>query len=346
MRKILFHAASFNSFWAHFSFPEDKDFIDKLNSLGYDLGFSDRMDLNEADYIIFSEATSIGLHRFGLMQKVKYLAKLLLGKISLNARDVYRECLEKHLYEKTALIVAEGSLHLPENHVAKLGKMFPVVFTWNDDMVDGKFFFKCRVPQPVRWPEIEPVSFQNKKLLANISANKYHNNPKELYSVRRKSIRYFERALGDQFDLFGIGWNQPATLAQKLFKFLVPSYQSYKGVISDKAEIYPKYRFALCYENIQTPGYITEKIFDCLRSDCVPIYLGAPNIDEYVPNSAYIDRRQFSNDEELAKFIQGIDSDHYELYRNSINRFLSGSQFSSFLSTALAENIIDVIGKR
>ena len=346
LKKIVFHASSFEGFWAHYSFFNDRNFIDKLNSLGYDLFLSNQTELDDADLILFSEATSVGLYRFGLSRKIKHVVKLLLGRLPLKSRDVYQECKGKHLLGKTALIVAEGNVHLPENHIENLSKMFPVVFTWNDTLVDGKRFFKCRVPQPVRWPDFDEIPFLNRKMLVNISANKYHSSPLELYSTRRRSIQYFEVKFGDQFDLFGIGWNTPVTFGQRLLKLSLPFYKSYKGTINDKSDVYPKYRFALCYENAQVPGYVTEKIFDCLRCDCIPIYLGAPNITEYVPKKTFIDRRDFTSDEDLAKFLQEMTEEEFKQYQKNIKEYLSDAQFAAFLATSLAETIVGVIEKK
>jgi len=343
MKKIVLHAASFDTFWAHYFFNQDQDFIDKLESLGYCLFLSNQTELKDADIILFCEATSIGLHRIGLLHKFRRIAKILLRRNPLNSRDVYKECQLNQLFDKTALLIAEGIIHMPENHDSKLGKMFPVVFTWSDNLVDGKRFFKYRIPQPVRWPKIERVPFKDKKLLVNISANKYSSHPLELYEIRRTSIEYFEKKFKDQFDLYGIGWNEPATHGQHYLKTLVPFYSSYKGTVKRKSDIFPKYRFALCYENAILPGYITEKIFDCMRSDCVPIYLGAPNINEYLPQDTYIDRRKFSDDEQLASYILSIDEVKYEHYREGITEYLSSNEFSSFLCTTLAETIVKVI---
>lgn len=341
MKKIVFHSASFETFWAHYSYNQDKDFINKLESLGYKLFPSNQTDLDDADIILFSEATSVGLHRFGLYQKIKHIAKRLLGRNPIRVRDIYAECQLKGLFDRTALIVAEGIIHLPENHLPNLGEMFPIVFTWNDTMVDGKFFFKYRIPQPVQWQKIKRVPYNDKKLLVNISANKYSSHPLELYSIRRTSIEYFEQNFKDQFDLYGIGWNEPATRRKRSMNF--PFYSSYKGSVKSKSDVFPKYRFALCYENAILPGYITEKIFDCMRSDCVPIYLGAPNINDYLPQDTYIDRRKFSNDEQLASYILSIDEEKYEHYRKGISDYLSSNEFSPFLCTTLAETIVKVI---
>jgi hypothetical protein len=343
MKKLVLHASSFNTFWAHYYVNKDEDFINRLDSLGYSLYQSDQIDMKDADFILFCEVTSIGLHRFGLFHKIKYAAKILLGRISLNSKDLYSECQKNNIKDRTALLVAEGIVSMPENHIPELGKMFPVVFTWNDKMVDNKHFLKYYIPQPVRWPEYELIPFKDKKLLVNISGNKYDSHSDELYSARRRSIRYFEKKLGDQFELYGLGWNEPATFVQRHLGHLVPFYPSYKGMAKSKTDVFPKFRFAICYENIQWPGYITEKIFDCMRSDCVPIYLGAPNINDYLPADTFIDRRKFSSEDELASFLLSIDETKYESYRISIKLFLSGSKFSPFLCTSFADALVRVL---
>lgn len=343
MKKIVLHATSFDGFWAHYLFFKDKHFVNRLNSLGYDFYLSDQTELGDADLILFLEATSAGLQHFGFSQKLKKFVKSLIGKRSIKSRDLYKECCRKHLLDKTALIAAESTIHLPENHLPVLAKKFRFIFTWNDTLVDGIHFLKVRIPQPVEWPVPDKVPFEKRKLLVNISANKYHKSNSELYTARRRSIQYFEEVFKDQFDLFGIGWNKPASTVQKLFIIPFPYYKSYRGTIRDKSEVYPNYRFSLCYENACVPGYVTEKIFDCLRSDCIPIYLGAPNIGEYVPKNVFIDRRQFDTEEDLAGFLLNLSKEQFNQYLLNIREYLSGAQFKSFLATDLAENIVTAV---
>ena len=76
---------------------------------------------------------------------------------------------------------------------------------------------------------------------------------------------------------------------------LFPRYPSYAGEISSKRAILEQYKFSICYENMSDmPGYITEKIFDCFFAGCVPIYLGASNMTDYIPGGTFIDKRKFS----------------------------------------------------
>ncbi|KAK4524226.1 hypothetical protein GAYE_SCF02G2125 [Galdieria yellowstonensis] len=51
---------------------------------------------------------------------------------------------------------------------------------------------------------------------------------------------------------------------------------------------YRPYKFTLCFENTQLMGYITEKLFNGLLADTVPIYWGTPDIDELVNTDAII----------------------------------------------------------
>lgn len=43
----------------------------------------------------------------------------------------------------------------------------------------------------------------------------------------------------------------------------------------NKAEFLKQYRFFICPENTSVEGYVTEKLFHCIGSGCIPIYWGA-----------------------------------------------------------------------
>ena len=43
----------------------------------------------------------------------------------------------------------------------------------------------------------------------------------------------------------------------------------------NKAEFLKQYRFYICPENASVEGYVTEKLFHCIGSGCLPIYWGA-----------------------------------------------------------------------
>jgi hypothetical protein len=77
-----------------------------------------------------------------------------------------------------------------------------------------------------------------------------------------------------------------------------------------KWEVISRYKFTIAFENAIAKDYVTEKYFQPLVSGSVPIYLGAPNIDEFAPgNNTYINVHSFSSIKALADYILELDSD-------------------------------------
>lgn len=48
----------------------------------------------------------------------------------------------------------------------------------------------------------------------------------------------------------------------------------------NKAEFLKQYKFYICPENTSVEGYVTEKVFHCIGSGCIPIYWGSNNNPE------------------------------------------------------------------
>ena len=78
------------------------------------------------------------------------------------------------------------------------------------------------------------------------------------------------------------------------------------------------------------PGYISEKIFDCFFAGCVPVYLGASNITDFIPSDTFIDRRKFSGYSELFDYMNGLSESDYLNYQHSIKRFLKSQKILPF----------------
>jgi len=77
----------------------------------------------------------------------------------------------------------------------------------------------------------------------------------------------------------------------------------------EKTKLIKEYLFTVAIENSLEHDYVTEKLWQPLAVGSVPIYLGAPNIDEWLPCNNYsciIDLRQFSSIKHVAEFIHGL----------------------------------------
>jgi Glycosyltransferase family 10 (fucosyltransferase) C-term/Fucosyltransferase, N-terminal len=64
-----------------------------------------------------------------------------------------------------------------------------------------------------------------------------------------------------------------------------------------------RYRFCLAFENSIAVDYVTEKIFDPLLAGSIPIYRGAANVADFVPENSYIDAGAFGSPKALAAYI-------------------------------------------
>jgi len=71
-----------------------------------------------------------------------------------------------------------------------------------------------------------------------------------------------------------------------------------------KLETIAAYKFTLAFENSISQDYVTEKFFEPLIVGSVPVYLGAPNIDDFAPGErCFINVAQFKGPRELAEYL-------------------------------------------
>ena len=241
-------------------------------------------------------------------------------------------------FENLYLFLFENEIIKPDNWKKENYRFFKKIFTWRDDIIDNKKIFKFYLPNKI--PDTFSVDISRKtKFCCLIAGNKKNNQPHELYSERIRAIRWFEKIQPAHFDLYGKGWDLtlPSTLTplkpllQPFYNTFFPHYSSYRGEITLKRMILEQYKFSICYENVRDiPGYITEKIFDCFFAGCVPIYLGASNVTDYIPEYTFIDKRKFSDYSELFDYLNQLSEDDYTQYLYAIEEFIRSEKILPF----------------
>ena len=176
-------------------------------------------------------------------------------------------------------------------------------FSWSKNCCGGKTKnVKIKLPIPKnQYKEIEPNKFFKKKLLVTISSNKGSYKKGSLCEFKYKSYEKIREILGRQFDLYGYMWDQ--SFISWIRKFIrgtkskyfyrLPSY--FKGEVLNKDLIIKNYKFCLVIENMSDVSFITEKIFHPIIEGCIPIYLGAPDIDKYIPRECFIDLTNYKD---------------------------------------------------
>ncbi|KZS14699.1 putative Alpha--fucosyltransferase C [Daphnia magna] len=68
-----------------------------------------------------------------------------------------------------------------------------------------------------------------------------------------------------------------------------------------------KYKFYLSFENSICDDYVTEKFFEIMKRNIVPIVYGGANYTQIAPSHSYIDALQFTP-EKLAEYLKTLDA--------------------------------------
>lgn len=78
---------------------------------------------------------------------------------------------------------------------------------------------------------------------------------------------------------------------------------------NSKEEFMKPFKFNLCAENLEDTGYVTEKIFDSIKSACIPLYVGGGN---------YLEPKILNQDAILRWFMEDTSNnkDTVELFKN------------------------------
>jgi len=163
---------------------------------------------------------------------------------------------------------------------------------------------------------------------------------------KRRLVRAFERYSDGALEVYGQGWDDhPKGLIGKLL--VRNTFASVKGVLeSNKLEALGSYKFNICYENCESDcGYLSEKIFDALYGDTVPVYLGNRSIEKYIPKECFVDARKFRDHMELVDFICNCTEGEWLRYRKAGQEFLQSTLMQKFLPSSFIKDVLAPIRK-
>jgi alpha(1,3/1,4) fucosyltransferase len=321
------------------------NFHEELNYNNYMLLNSNSLigdDLLSSLNYLYKESLSIGiefktLDMIGLNEKIDAYLFLDYPRMSNKyVKKAFKTAIPKYL------IIYESEIIRPENWIKSNHDKFSKIFTWDDNLVDNKKFFKNNFSFNLP-SDINKNLDKKVKLCTLIAGNKKVNHSNELYSERVKAINWFLKEHPQDFDLYGIGWNDYKFSGPKIIRalnrikpltrLLSRRVYFYKGPVDSKKSVLEKYKFAICYENAKGySGYISEKIFDCFFSGCIPIYWGADNIEDHIPKGCFIDKREFENYNDIYSYIDSMSDESILQYLNNIELFLNSELAYMFSS--------------
>jgi hypothetical protein len=90
-----------------------------------------------------------------------------------------------------------------------------------------------------------------------------------------------------------------------------------------------QYLFHLAFENQRSDDYITEKLWGSLEAGTLPVYYGAPNVKDHVPQNSIIVVDDFDSVSDLAEYLIRLTTD--EVLYSSYHRWRTDPElFSAF----------------
>lgn len=108
-------------------------------------------------------------------------------------------------------------------------------------------------------------------------------------------------------------------------------YMAVPTNIGSMTDYMKKYKFCICYENNKgLAGYITQRIFNCFKAGCVPVYWGASNIEKHIPKGCYILKTDFPTYEALYDFLKNMSKETYDTYISNIRAYLASDAIKAY----------------
>jgi hypothetical protein len=166
-------------------------------------------------------------------------------------------------------------------------------------------------------------------------------NSKEIYKDRVEAIYHFSKS--DRFHLYGQGWEN--MIPGFSLDYHHAAKKVFRGGLSfeEKLPVMSRFKFSICFENCVFPGYVTEKIFDCFLAGCIPIYYGAPDIEDFVPSDAFIDFRKFKDLEALEEYLNNFTESDAKKMLDATREFLSGKAFDKYYTLNVVDSMLNKI---
>lgn len=164
----------------------------------------------------------------------------------------------------------------------------------------------------------------------------------QLLDMRLGAITFFMK-LG-LLDLYGTRWNRLYNLPPSWQRKLRPILKAHPPQsCQNKLETIMNYRYCLCIENAKFPGYVTEKLIECLVAGVIPLYMGAPDIEKYIPVDCFIDLREHSSWENLLQYLQTLSEEDCMAMIACGKKFLESDKGRSYSYEGFSEFMANIV---
>ena len=258
--------------------------------------------------------------------------------------------------QKAILVMWETSLGAryttnPHNHQG-----YDAIFTYVTRLVDGKRYFFLPPRAFYRHRITSGLPFEERRVACLVGTNRrfcyrsglftikkgwrfsikdwvdYVFCPGELIRFRSQVGRLCAKYQGALFDIFGEGWETFPETSRVCRGIPAVSTLEYLG----------NYRYYFAFENhTSSCGLISERVWDALWGDSVPVYRGNTELSRFIPQECYIDAAKFDTPKEMLDWLCGAPRETWLKYREAGREFIHGEAVEKFLPDTFAEEFVD-----
>jgi len=155
-------------------------------------------------------------------------------------------------------VIRQPLIEWMKNNVKQLEDNFELIFTYDKSLLEISDKMRIVLPPAVPWINNRGIHKKNKLISMIVSNKKMCDGHKYRHEIMNK--------YKGQMDCFGEGHNK----------------------IADKEDGLNDYYFSIAMENGNYPNYFTQTLTDCFVTGTIPIYWGAPTIEEYFNDKGII----------------------------------------------------------
>lgn len=134
-------------------------------------------------------------------------------------------------------------------------------------------------------------------IMSNIGLNPNERAQGSIYFDRLNCVKALFNNLSDKIDFYGSSVNNHLSLKKD-------------GLV--------EYKFSICIENTNENNYISEKFYDAILTDTIPIYFGCKNIKTIWPQKGYVLLKSITDINYVLQELLYIIDNGTDIYRENI----------------------------
>ena len=115
------------------------------------------------------------------------------------------------------------------------------------------------------------------------------------------------------------------------------------GPVKNKIQFISDFKFTFAFENSSFPGYVTEKIYEPMFVNSIPIYWGSPMVYLDFNSKSFVNHHDYKSDEEVIDRIIELDQDKYKMADLLNESWFTNNKLNEYCDKEILRSFFDII---